>query len=308
MFSTTFTWGFASVQLNFLQCFRSYRKHYRSDMGKKIWEVISHLCCSQSLGCKARESEMEPDVIMIEATCTMNAVCLNHSKDQSPTPTQPMEKLSPTKPVPAARKLETAGKHFCTVNSSKLFSLYLLRVQGEFELFLFAEFISKVMEWNQGQKSLSAQVLKRGCPEGSSGAGRQAHRAGSNCVCPGALCVALSKSFRVSCPLTWQEYCQDWWRNSEITVQYLKILGRKMRWYKSKSFLISVLIMQTSFFSSSYKVFFHLSWRSHCSPVSTGEITLLATLLSTCSRPGTVQRPKDTAAMTDTILQAGLCI
>ena len=95
---------------------------------------------------------------------------------------------------------------------------------------------------------------------------------------------------------------------SEITVKYLKILGRKMLWYKSKSFLISVLIMQTSFSSSSYKVFYHLSWRSHCSLVSTGEMTLLATLLSTCSCPGTMQRPKDTAAMTDTILQAGLYI
>ena len=35
---------------------------------------------------------------------TINVVCLNHSKDQSPTPAQSMEKLSSTKLVPAAKK------------------------------------------------------------------------------------------------------------------------------------------------------------------------------------------------------------
>ena len=163
------------------------------------------------------------------------------------------------------------------------------------------------MEWNRQQKSLSAEVLRRGCPGGSSGAGCSQSRKW--------LCLALGRcvwSF-LNHPVLHglslgRNIARTGEETSEITVKYLKILGRKMLRYKSKSFLISVLIMQTSFFSSSYKVFYHLSWRSHCSLVSTGEITLLATLLSTCSWPGTMQRPKDTAAMTDTLLHAGLYI
>lgn len=101
-----------------------------------------------------------------------------------------------------------------------------------------------------------------------------------------AVCVALTKSLCASCPvpptpcpLPARNIASTSEKTSKITVKHLEILGRKM-WYKSKSVLISLLIMQTSFFSSSsYKVSFHLSWRSHHSPaIPPWEITLSATV------------------------------